>query len=123
LATQFARISGGLEGKSRSLPRGFQVNAAEHRGEFEGGPLDVIRSKRGPVEAASLKPFHPDGVAIAIPIQYLDAIVFSGGEHEEMTREWILSNDVASQSRQPIVPLAEIGRWHGDEDPSVSQEA
>jgi hypothetical protein len=66
---------------------------------------------------------HPDSVTIAIPVQDLDAITFPVNENEEVARERVLSDDVTGEPRQAIVPLAEVGRRHGDEDPDGAPEA
>src|ERR1700722_10015818 len=94
------RISSGRQGISRPLAGSLQVDAAEHGGEFGGGPLDPIRPRRGPAQGAALKPAHPDGGAVSVAIEHLDSIVTTIGKDEEMPRGGVLAEGVAGDLRQ-----------------------
>ena len=50
-----ARISGRRQGIEWPAPRGVEVDAAEHGGEFGGGPFQARGGRVGPAEGADLK--------------------------------------------------------------------
>ena len=70
-------------------PGGVQVDAGQERGEFGGGHLDAIGPGGREAEGPALEPFGPDGQAVAVPIEDLDAIAPLVDEDEEMTGEGI----------------------------------
>ena len=68
-----------------------QVDAGQQRGEFGGGHLDALGPGGREAEGPAFEPLGPDGQAVAVPIQDLDAIAALVDEDEEMTREGIES--------------------------------
>ena len=80
---------------------GVEVDAGQQRREVGGGHLDAIGPGGGDAEGPALQPFGPDGKAVAIPIQDLDAIAPLVDEDEEMTGEGI-KRQGGSQGEEPV---------------------
>ena len=117
-------------------PAGFQPTLRANRGR-----LRVSFRSIPPSTAASSAPVHSTWsepvagqrkvpcssrfiqTAVAIPIQDLDPVASPVGEDEEVARERVAGDDVAGQASQAVIPLAEVGRRHGDEDPDGAHEA
>jgi hypothetical protein len=59
----------------------------------------------GDAEGPALEPFGPDGQAVAVPIEDLDAIAPLVDEDEEMTGEGI-QRQAGSQGEEPVEALA-----------------
>ena len=70
-------------------PGRVQVDAGQQGGEFGGGHLDAIGPGGREAEGPAFEPLGPDGQAVAVPIQDLDAIAPLVDEDEEMTGEGI----------------------------------
>ncbi len=85
------RISNGSGGpRVADAPSGLvQIDAGQEGGEFGGGHLDAIGRRVRDAEGAALEPLGPDGQAVAVPIQDLDAIAAFVDEDEEMTGEGV----------------------------------
>ncbi len=88
-------------GVAGSPPGGVQVDAGQERGEFGGGHLDAIGSGDGDAEGPALQPLRPDGQAVAVPIEDLDAIAPLVDEDEEMTGEGI-QRQAGGQGEEPV---------------------
>jgi hypothetical protein len=54
-----AQFSGSMEGESGPSAGVFQIDPAEHRGEFGAGPFDMSRTRCGPAEGPAFKPLDP----------------------------------------------------------------
>ena len=66
-----------------------QVDAGQERGELGGGHLDAAGRGVGEAEGPAFEPLGPDGQAIAVPVQDLDAIAALVDEDEEVAGEGI----------------------------------
>jgi hypothetical protein len=88
-------------GVADAPPGGVQVDAGQERGEIGGGHLDAIGSGCGDAEGPALEPFGPDGQAVAVPIEDLDAIAPLVDEDEEMTGEGV-QRQGGSQGEEPV---------------------
>ena len=66
-----------------------QVDAGQKGGEFGGGHLDAIGRGGREAEGSAFESLGPDGQAVAVPIQDLDAIAALVDEDKEMTGEGI----------------------------------
>jgi hypothetical protein len=66
-----------------------QIDASQEGGEFGGGHLDTIGGSGRYAEGPAFESLGPDGHAVAVPIQDLDAIPAFVDEDKEMPGEGI----------------------------------
>jgi hypothetical protein len=109
--------------KAALPPRVLQVNALEDGGHLGGRDFDAIALGRWEAEDPSLQALRPNHVAVAVPMEDLDAIATPIEKNEEVTGEWILSDDRRGQGRQPVKPASHVGRRSGQENPDGRREA
>jgi hypothetical protein len=94
------------------LSRVLQIDAAEHRGELQRGPLDVIRSRSRPAEIPTLQPFDPGITMPSFWWRYTNSVrsFFS----VSMSRQaLLLSRGTAFGNDQLRVPSADPGALPG----------
>ena len=92
-----------------------QVDAGQEGGEFGGGHLDAIGRGGREAEGPAFESLGPDGQAVAVPIQDLDAIASLVDEDEEMTGEGIEGQAArcqGGQSRRSSCACRPV-RWRG----------
>src|SRR5882757_11510923 len=99
---------------ARSPSGRVEVDAGQECGEVGGGHLDAGGVGVGDAEGAAFQSFGPDGEAVAIPIQDLDAIAPFIEEDEEVSRERIELEGTGSQRGEAVKTLAHVGRFFGE---------
>src|SRR3954454_24444295 len=58
----------------------------------------------------------PDGEAVAVPVEDLEAVAAAVGEDEEVSGEGVELQDALSQRRQAVEALAHVSRLGGEVD-------
>jgi hypothetical protein len=100
------------------LSRVLQIDAAEHRGELEGGPLEVIRSRSRPAKIPTFQPFDPGITMPSFLWRYTNSVrsIFS----ESMRRSVpLLSRGTALGNDQLRMPGADPGALPGRQLPQT----
>src|SRR3954454_10114982 len=112
------RILEGRRGPRVAVPPSgrVQVDAGQERGEIGGGHLDAPGGGVRDAEGAALEPLGPDGQAIAVPIQDLDAIAPLVEEDEEVAGEGVELECTRDQGGEAIEALAHVGGFFGEVD-------
>jgi hypothetical protein len=93
--------------------RRLQVDAGEDHGQLRRVQLDAVAiAGVGHLEAADLEPLVPDGQAVMIEVECLDAIPPAVDEEEEMAVEEVLAEALLDEAREAVergiflIPLA-----------------
>src|SRR5205085_6454959 len=81
------------------------------------GHLDAAGRGLGNAEGPALEPLGPDGQAIAVPVEDLEAIPAFVEEDEEVTREGIELEGTGDQGGEAVEALAHVGGFFGEVDP------
>src|SRR5512135_3313581 len=112
---KFLRILEGCDGPRVAVPPSgrVQVDAGQERGEIGGGHLDATGRGLRDAEGPALEPLGPDGQAIAVPVQDLDAIASLVDEDEEVAGEGIDREATYDQRGEAVEALTHIGRFFG----------
>src|SRR5579883_3248889 len=88
-----------------------QVDAGEDHGQLRRVQFDAIAiAGVGHLEAAEFEPLVPDGQAVMIKIEYLDAIPAAVDEEEEMAVEEVLTEALLDEAREAVKALSHIDR-------------
>src|SRR5205807_2307079 len=105
------RILEGCLGPRVAVPPSgrVQVDAGQQRGELGGGHLDATGRGVRDAEGAALEPLGPDGQAIAVPVQDLDAIAPLVEEDEEVAGEGIQREGTGDQGGEAVEALPHVG--------------
>ena len=89
--------------------RSLQVDAGEDHGQLRRVQLDAVAiAGVGHLETADLEPFVPDGQAVMIEIECLDAISAAVDEEEEMAVEEVLTEALLDEAREAVEALPHI---------------
>ena len=90
-----------------------QVDAGEDHGQLRRLQFDAVwRPASGHLEGAGLEPLVPDGQAVTVEVEDLDAIPAAVEEEEEMAGQEVLAEAFLDQTRKAIkrgiflIPLA-----------------
>src|SRR5271168_2282368 len=97
-----------------AAPGRVQVDASKEGGELGSRHLDAIRGSGWNAERSAFKAFGPDGQAIPVPIQDLNAIATLVDKDKEMTREGVKRQAARCQGGQAVEALAHVGRLLGE---------
>src|SRR5689334_21017721 len=102
------RSAGGAE--PLPLPRALEVEAGEDHGQLRRLQLDALGPGRGGhLERPGLEPLVPEGQAVAIEVEDLEAIPAAVDEEEEVAAEEVLAEAGADQPREAVEALAHVG--------------
>src|SRR5690242_13125100 len=107
---EFLRILKWCSGPGVAVPPAgrVQVDAGQEGGEIGGGHLNPPGRGGGEAEGAAFEPLGPDGKAIAVPVEGLDAVAPLVDEDEEVTGEGIRRELTGDQGGEPVEALAHI---------------
>src|SRR5207237_2341172 len=113
------RILEGCRGPGVAVPPSgrVEVDAGQERRELGGGHLDAPGRGLRDAEGPALEPLGPDGQAIAVPVEDLDAIPAAVDEDEEVTGEGIELGGSCDEGGEAVEALAHVGRFLGEGDP------
>ena len=78
--------------------------------------FDLGTGGLGQAERAGFQPFGPHGIAIAVPVEDLDAVATAIEENEEMPGKGVLSDNVLGHLSQAVEAAAHVGGHGADED-------
>src|SRR5579871_5462959 len=104
---------GGASGEPEPLSSScrLRVDAGEDHGQLCRIELDAIAiAGVGHLEAADFEPPVPDGQAVMIKIECLDAIPAAVDEGEEMAVEEVLAEALLDEAREAIEALSHVDR-------------
>jgi len=103
------------------FPNILLLYSFEHHHELAPRQFDTRRAARGlgerDAERALLQPLHPDGEAVAVPPEDLEAVAAARAEDEEVTRQRVVAEGLAHERGERVEALAHVAGLDGEEDP------
>src|SRR3954471_13235255 len=92
------------------LPRALEVDAGEDHGQLRRLQLDAVGpGGGGHLERPGLEPLVPEGQAVAVEVEDLEAIPAAVDEEEEVAAEEVLAEAPPDQAREAVEALAHVG--------------
>ena len=94
---------GGLgEGEAHPAACAGRIDPAQEHGELGVPDFELGTGGFGQAERAGFQPLGPHGIAVAVPIEDLDAVATAIEEDEEMPGEGVLADDVLGHLSQAV---------------------